>query len=55
MDNRKLLSPWQKIMRAAKAGRGLRLTAEEVVKLAHDDAIMTMAANEDAGCNVWED
>lgn len=40
-------TPWQKIVRAAKAGRGLRLTADEVFKLFMDDAIETKATNDD--------
>jgi hypothetical protein len=36
-------SPWQKIMAAAKKGRGLRLTSKEVFDLSRDDAIATTA------------
>ena len=42
-----MTTPWQKIVRAAKAGRGLRLTSEECFKLFMDDAIETKATNDD--------
>jgi len=38
----------QKIMRAAKRGTGLRLTADEVFQLSRDGAIATCAENDDA-------
>jgi hypothetical protein len=41
------LSPWQKIVRASKKGKGLRLTADEVFQLACDDTIATLAQNDD--------
>ncbi len=41
------LSPYQRIVRAAKAGRGVRLSADETFSLAHDDAIATVAAQDD--------
>lgn len=41
------LSPHQKIMRAAKRGTGLRLTADEVFQLSRDGAIATCAENDD--------
>lgn len=37
------LTPWQKIMRAAKRGTGLRLTADECSRLGMDGAIETRA------------
>ena len=40
------LDPWQKIMRAAKRGTGLRLNADEVWQLSLDDAIEQMATQE---------
>lgn len=40
-------SPWQKIIIAAKRGRGLRLTSDEVFALSMDDAIETVASNDD--------
>lgn len=40
-------SPPQKIMRAAKRGSGLRLTADEVAVLASDSAIEARAWNDD--------
>lgn len=40
-------TPWQKIIKASEDGRGIRLTAEEVVALAGDDAIVTKALNDD--------
>lgn len=45
--NRPKLTPFQKIMRAAKKGRGIRLTANEVFQLSRDDAIATAASNDD--------
>ena len=36
-------TPWQKVMHAAKKGRGLRLSAEEVWRLSCDSAIATAA------------
>lgn len=40
-------TPWQKIMRAAKRGTGLRLTVDEVWQLSRDSAIETKAGNDD--------
>ena len=40
------LSPWEKIMRAAKRGTGLRLTADEVWMLRMDSSIEQVAINE---------
>ena len=40
MSARKL-SPWARLYRAAQRGTGCRLTAADVQRLAHDDAIMT--------------
>jgi hypothetical protein len=40
-------TPYQKILRAASRGTGLRLTSEEVAKLAGDSAIETVAGNDD--------
>jgi hypothetical protein len=45
---RKKLSVYQRIMRNAKAKRGITLTANEVWALSKDDAISTVAANDDA-------
>ncbi len=42
------LSPYQRIMRASEAGRGLWLTAEEVGRMSQDDAITALASNDDA-------
>lgn len=42
------LTPHQRIMRAAKAGKGVRLNAAEVSWLARDQAIITCAGNDDA-------
>ncbi len=41
------LTPHQRIMRAAKKGTGIRLSAEEVRLLSADDAIEACAANDD--------
>jgi hypothetical protein len=43
------LNPYIRIMRAAKAGKGVRLTAEEVRFMSLDSAIETVAANTEAG------
>lgn len=42
------LNPWQKIIRAAKRGTGLRLTFDEVWQLGMDDAIQQAASQERA-------
>jgi hypothetical protein len=44
---RAALTPYQRIMRAAAAGRGVRLTAAECVQMSRDDAIATVAENDD--------
>lgn len=41
------LTPYQRIMRAANEGRGIRLSALEVRQLSLDDAIQTVARNDD--------
>ncbi len=41
------LTPHQLIVRAAKAGKGLRLTADQVWELFKDDAITHRAALDD--------
>lgn len=43
----KPLTPHQKLMRAARMGKGVRLSAEEVKKLACDHAIIAVAENDD--------
>lgn len=40
-------SAYQRIMRAAKAGVGVRLSADEVWAMSHDNAIETVALNDD--------
>lgn len=40
-------TPYQRIVRAAKARRGVRLTAEEVREMSNDDAISKLASNDD--------
>ena len=42
-SNRKRRTPYAKILRAARMGRGLRLTFAEVMELATDHAIRTVA------------
>lgn len=42
------MTPHQKIMRAAKRGTGIRLSAVEVLELSRDGAIATCAENDDA-------
>ena len=36
-------TPYQRIIRAAKKGKGIRLTADEVFQMSRDDAIHTRA------------
>lgn len=43
------LSPWQKIMRAAKRGSPLYLNSLEVQRLSRDSAIEQKAVNDDEG------
>lgn len=47
MAQRKQLTPHQRIMRAADAGKGLRLSAADVLHLSKDDAVSTAAARDD--------
>lgn len=44
------LTPHQRIMDAARAGKGMRLKAHEVEELANDQAIIDAAADDDASC-----
>lgn len=41
-------TPWQRIARAAARGTGCRLTADDVLRLSQDGAIMTRAELDDA-------
>ena len=41
------LTPYQRIVRAAKVGAGVRLTADEVWKMARDTAILQRAEWDD--------
>ncbi len=43
---RRQVTPYMRIMRAAEAGRGLRLTADEVAAMSIDDAISRLAQND---------
>lgn len=43
------LSPYERIMRAAKAGRGVRLSADDVTILSIDRAVADAALNHAAG------
>lgn len=59
------MTPWQRIMRAAKRGTGLRLSPDDALRLSRDDAIETRAAldderDEEGGetrkcCGTWPD
>lgn len=40
-------TPYQRIMKAAKEGRGVNLSAEEVFNMSMDHAIYEAAANDD--------
>mgnify|MGYP000296510414 CR=1 FL=1 len=44
---RKKLTPYQRIMREAQRGRGVRLSADDVWALSFDDAISTRASHDD--------
>lgn len=41
------LTPHQRIMRAARKGCGIRLSADEVAELSEDDAMFQAAENDD--------
>ncbi len=41
------LTPYQRIMRAAESGRGVHLSPDEVWAMSQDDAIATVALNDD--------
>lgn len=41
------MTPYQRIMRAAEKGRGVRLSADDVRRMAMDHAIVTLAENDD--------
>lgn len=45
--NKPVPTPYQRIMRAADKGVGVRLTAEEVGKMAADSVIEMLSANDD--------
>lgn len=42
-------TPYQRIMRAAKRGTGVRLTADDVRRMSIDTAIVELAMNDDEG------
>lgn len=44
---RRRRSAYQRIVRCAELGMGVKLTANEVLRLSLDDAISTAAANDD--------
>lgn len=41
------LTPYQRIVRAAREGRGVRITAREAQEMARDTAIRDLAMNDD--------
>ncbi len=41
------MTPYQRIMAASHAGKGIRLSADDVFRLSMDDAISTRAALDD--------
>lgn len=43
------MTPWQRIIRAAKRSTGVRLTAIDCLRLSRDDAIMTRAEADNDG------
>lgn len=49
------LSPYQRIMRAADKGRGVRLSAEDCRSMALDSAIVQLAENDDEAADEDED
>jgi len=46
---RALLSPWQKIIHACDAHKGVRLSAEDCRRLGYDDAIRQRSRLDDEG------
>lgn len=44
---RKILTPYQRIIKAARAGKGVRLTKWDVAQMATDTAIFDLADNDD--------
>lgn len=49
MSTRKRLTPYQRIIRAAQCGKGVRLSAAEVRDMSADHAIMQVAEHDDGG------
>lgn len=49
---RRRRTPWQKIMRAAQNGTGLKLDADEILRLGRDRAIETRARYDD---DLWHE
>jgi len=43
------MTPWERILRAANRGTGLRLSADDVLRLSQDDAIITRAEMDKEG------
>lgn len=42
------MTPYQRIVAAAKLGKGVRLSAAEVAQMARDSAIVELAENDEA-------
>ncbi len=56
MSKRKKLTPYQRIVRAAERGVGVRISAEEAKQMGtYDDAIITVAMQDDHKDKTGED
>lgn len=55
MSASKRLTPYQRIVRAAEKGRGVRLTVAEVFALSRDHAIYSRAEGDDEPAREIED
>jgi hypothetical protein len=49
------MTPYQKILRAAERGKGVRLSADDVAHLAQDTAICTVAEHDDVKASLPDD
>lgn len=54
MTTQEKSTPHQRIVKAAKRGTGMRLSADDVQVLATDDAIITRAMSDDEAAGIGE-